>query len=119
MTTHATKTKPASIERLVESIDLGIESLHPGGLLMTREMAELAGVNEDTYVLDVAAGTGESACFIAETFGCQVQGLDLSPEMVARATRKAKKRGLNAQFSEGDARSSCTELPTVPLQPPS
>lgn len=101
------KAQPASIERLVESMDLGIQVLHPGGLEVTREMADLAGIAEGSEVLDVASGTGEAACFLAETYSCRVHGVDLSPDMVARATRKARDRGIEAEFKQGDA----SELP--------
>lgn len=104
----ASHTRPASIERLVETMDLGIETLHPGGLDVTRQLAEMANVSKDTEVLDVASGTGESACFIAKEFGCRIEGVDLSQDMVDRAARKARERGLdNARFTSGDA----THLP--------
>lgn len=101
------RAKPASIERLVESLDLGIEILHPGGLDVTRQMAELAAISEGSEVLDVASGTGETACFLASTYRCRVQGVDISPEMVKRAATKAQKRGIDANFTTGDA----TDLP--------
>lgn len=104
MSTSATgRAKPASIESLVESLDLGIEILHPGGLDVTRQMAELAAITKGSEVLDVASGTGESACFLAKTFGCRVHGVDISPDMVKRAARKAQKRGIDANFTTGDA----------------
>jgi len=33
--------KRSSLENLIESEDLGLEILHPGGLEITRELAEL------------------------------------------------------------------------------
>ena len=65
----SSQTKP-SLENLVESGVLGVESLHPGGMTTTKELAELCRVNTNTSLLDVASGTGESTCFLVKTFGC-------------------------------------------------
>jgi ubiquinone/menaquinone biosynthesis C-methylase UbiE len=93
----------ASLEAVIESVELGLEVLHPGGLEITKELAELCHVGSDTRVLDVASGTGEAGCFLAETFQCQVIGLDASEAMVRRAQRKGAERGLNVEFERGDA----------------
>lgn len=92
-----------SLEHLVESEDLGLEILHPGGLEITRELAELCQVGPGTRLLDVASGTGESACYVAESFGCHVVGVDASDAMIERATKKAAARNLNIVFKRGDA----------------
>jgi SAM-dependent methyltransferase len=68
--------------------------LHPGGLEGTRELAELCRVSSGKRVLDVASGTGERACYLAEVFRCKVTGIDHSGYMVEMAKRKAEKRGL-------------------------
>lgn len=86
-----------SLEEILEEEDLGIEILHPGGLEITRELAELCGINEKSKVLDVACGTGETACFLAETFGCEVVGIDVSHVMIEKAKKKAKMRGLEGR----------------------
>jgi SAM-dependent methyltransferase len=105
-TEKTSSARPASIERLVESMDLGLETLHPGGQDVTKQLAEMAGIGEGSEVLDVASGTGEGACYLASTFGCRVQGVDISEQMVARATRKARKRAIaGVQFTAGDAHS--------------
>lgn len=94
-----------SLEEILEEEDLGIEILHPGGLEITRELAELCGINEKSKVLDVACGTGETACFLAATFSCEVVGIDASPLMIEKAKRKAKMRGVETKttFILGDA----------------
>jgi ubiquinone/menaquinone biosynthesis C-methylase UbiE len=95
--------RPPSLENLIESVDLKLEVLHPGGLEITKELAELCHVSKDTKVLDVSSGTGESACFLAEQFGCEVTGVDVSDYMVEKSRRKSKERGLNIAFKRGDA----------------
>lgn len=95
--------KRSSLENLVESEDLGLEILHPGGLDITRELAELCNIGKDTLVLDVASGTGESACYLAENLGARVVGIDISDYMIERAEEKAKQRNLGLEFKKGDA----------------
>lgn len=93
----------ASLEAVVESYDLGIESLHPGGLQLTAELAALCDIRRGSQVLDVAAGTGEAACFLAERLGCAVSAIDAAPRMLERARRKAGERGLPIDLGQGDA----------------
>lgn len=92
-----------SLENLIESEDLGLEILHPGGLDITKELAELCHIDRGAKVLDVASGTGESACYLAENFGCSVVGVDASEHMIEKAREKARERGLNIEFKKGDA----------------
>jgi arsenite methyltransferase len=91
------------LEAIVESGDLGLPILHPGGLEGTRELAELCQVSSGKLVLDVASGTGESACYLAHAFGCKVIGIDRSSYMVETAKRKAEERGLAVGFKNADA----------------
>jgi hypothetical protein len=52
---------------LVESGELGtIQFLRPGGLELTRQLAELCHLSQDKSMLDVASDTRESACCIAQ-----------------------------------------------------
>jgi len=97
------KERRPSLENLIESVDLKLEVLHPGGLEITKELAELCRINKGTKVLDVSSGTGESACFLAEQFECEVTGVDVSKYMVERARGKAAERGLSVTFKKGDA----------------
>jgi len=53
----------------------------------------------------VAAGRGTSAFHIAQSFGCEVVGVDLSEENVKLATEEASKRGVanRVSFQPADA----------------
>ena len=103
-TTKHVSTDEASLEKLIETEVLKVESLHPGGLELTRELAELCNINKGTSVLDVASGTGESACFLSERFGAHVVGIDLSDQMIGRAEEKRRARALNlVEFRRADA----------------
>lgn len=78
---------------------------HPGGLALTHRLAEQLQLSAASRLLDVACGTGSSALTIAEAFGCQVHGVDLSARNVEQAMRAAAERGLSdrASFELGDA----------------
>jgi arsenite methyltransferase len=92
-----------SLEGLVETGMLALESLHPGGLEITRQLAKLCNIQRDAAVLDLASGTGETAYFLAEKFGARVVGVDRSDEMIRRAEAKSTVRGLEARFKNADA----------------
>ena len=74
-TTQEPVVNRPSLEGLVETGMLKLESLHPGGLDLSRELAELCKVQEGDDVLDVASGTGETACFLAERFAVRVHAV--------------------------------------------
>ena len=92
-----------SLEGLVESGILTLDSLHPGGLELTQQFAEMCNIRRGAVVLDVASGTGETACFLAETFAARVYGVDRSDEMIRRGEAKASGRGLEVEFRKADA----------------
>jgi len=93
----------ASLESLVETGMLPLESLHPGGLRTTLELAAACGIGQGTAVLDVASGTGETLCFLSESLGAEVRGVDRSGQMVRRAEAKAVSRGLEIPVEQADA----------------
>src|SRR6516225_7227127 len=92
-TVEQSPAREASLEALIETELLKVESLHPGGLELTEELAELCEVRRGSDVLELACGTGESACWLAERRGARVVGLDRSPRMIQRAEQKARARG--------------------------
>jgi arsenite methyltransferase len=98
----ADPNKP-SLENFLETEETGLEILHPGGLEITREMAEACHLGTDSRVLEVASGTGEAACFLVEQFHCSLVGVDVSERMVAKARAKAARRKLPIEFRLGDA----------------
>src|SRR5205085_2656256 len=81
------------------------DSFHPGGLKLTERLGELLQLGPQSRVLDVAAGKGASALFVAEHFGSEVIGIDYGSQNVADANAAAVRRGLSsrARFERGDA----------------
>ncbi len=81
------------------------DSYHPGKLALTHRLGELLGLNADSRVLDVAAGRGVSARYLAKTFACQVVGVDYAPGAVRQANVLAEEAGLaeSVRFEHGDA----------------
>lgn len=80
-------------------------SLHPGELEVTLRIGELACVNKDSLVLDVASGKGDSALAISKNFGCKVIGVDLSKKFVKESKTKTSEGYTreNLEFLVGDA----------------
>src|ERR1700757_585656 len=59
-----------------------LEHLHSGGLATTRDQAKRIAVTEQSRVLDVGCGIGGPARYLAHTYGCRVDGIDLTPELI-------------------------------------
>ena len=72
-----------------------LDQFHTRGLAATSELAGLAGIDGQTEVLDLGSGLGGPARYLAATYGCQVVGVDLSPEFVEAAAYLAQRCGLS------------------------
>jgi arsenite methyltransferase len=81
------------------------ESYHPGGLALTRRLAQALDLRRGERVLDVASGPGATAFLLASEFGVHVDGVDLGEGSVEAANATAAARGLADQvhFHLGDA----------------
>ena len=62
------------------------------------------GIRPGSRVLDAGCGTGQFAIAFAER-GCVVDGIDISPEMIARARANASDAGVDIRLTVGDLRS--------------
>ncbi len=68
-----------------------------------QRIADLARLQPGEIVLDVGCGTGTLAMVARQRVGetGRVSGIDPSPQMIARASRKAVRRGLAIDFQVG------------------
>jgi SAM-dependent methyltransferase len=76
------------------------------GTPLTEALVEFAEPRTGMKVLDVATGTGEPAISLAQRIGPSghVSALDLSPDLLAIAEKRAAQRGLtNISFHQADA----------------
>jgi ubiquinone/menaquinone biosynthesis C-methylase UbiE len=99
-------TKGHVLHSLVRWYDLLACVLAGGREGRLRErMLDRARVAPGDRVLDVGCGTGTLAIAAARRVGAagDVQGVDASPEMIARARRKAAKAGVPATFEVATA----------------
>lgn len=82
-----------------------LDQFHTRGLAATDELAKLAGITADTFVLDVGSGVGGPARYLAETFGCRVVGIDLSEPFVdaARYLTERTEQAAQVSFEAGSA----------------
>jgi ubiquinone/menaquinone biosynthesis C-methylase UbiE len=78
---------------------------HMGGLEATEELIELCQIGEDSHVLDVGCGAGQTSCYIAKRYGCSVVGVDISDRMIERSRERAKREGVadRVEFRVADA----------------
>lgn len=79
---------------------------HLGGSEATRELLDLCAIRRDSYILDVGCASRKTACHVAQSYGCQVVGVDILPRMVERAMERALAEGVvdSVGFTVGDAR---------------
>jgi phosphoethanolamine N-methyltransferase len=89
----------------------GHNFISTGGLVSTREIVKMLNLQPGMKVLDVGSGIGGSAFHMAQEYGVQVHGLDLSHNMLAIA--KERLEGLNlgslVTFEHGDILESGVE----------
>lgn len=76
-----------------------VDEFHVGGRVATAEFFEKLGLKSGTHVLDIGSGLGGPARFAAQAYGCQVTGIDLTPEYVEVANALARRVGLDNRVS--------------------
>ena len=75
-----------------------LPKIHPGGQDATQVLLEMCRLDSANRVLDVGCGSGATACFIAENYGAQVYGIDISEVMIAKAKERAEQQGLTERI---------------------
>lgn len=72
-----------------------VDEFHIGGRKATADLMEQLAIAPDCHVLDVGCGLGGPARFVASSYGCQVSGIDLTPDYVEAGNRLCEWVGLN------------------------
>lgn len=72
-----------------------LDQFHGRGLEATREVAELLKPHAEERGLDIGCGIGGPARWIAWTYGCRIDGIDLTPEFCAAAEALTGLTGLS------------------------
>lgn len=94
----------AAYSRDAVALVLG-DSYHPGGLALTRRLADALELRPGKRVIDVASGPGTTARLLAVEYGVTVDGVDLGADSVRRARAATADAGLSGRvrFHKGDA----------------
>jgi ubiquinone/menaquinone biosynthesis C-methylase UbiE len=79
---------------------------HLGGRKATDDLAVLCQIGPEQTILNVGSGSGISATYLAQTYGCKVVGVDILPGMVESAQKWARDKGFSdlLEFRLADAR---------------
>ena len=81
-------------QNLTPEILATVDHLHSGGFATTRDQADGIILTPQSRVLDVGCGTGGPARYLAHTYGCQVDGIDLTPELIETGKILTERCGL-------------------------
>ncbi|MEF0941633.1 class I SAM-dependent methyltransferase [Rhizobium sp. BR 362] len=99
-----------SEDKILHASELApLDHFHTRGMAATVELAALAGITARMSVLDVGAGVGGPARFLAATYGCSVKGIDLSEPFIQAARYLTQRTGQQDQV--GFQVGSALELP--------
>jgi SAM-dependent methyltransferase len=93
-------------EKKLSAKDLSqLDQFHSRGLAATVELAQALTIDPATRVIDIGSGLGGPSRYLAETFGCSVQGIDLSQSFVDAANYLAVRCGLQdkVHYQQGNA----------------
>jgi len=105
----ATRRRGAATAVLRASDLFDFDQDHYGGLAAVEALARKAGITCSARVLDVCAGLGGPARFLADRFGCRVVAVELNAGRAAGAARLTRLVGLDRHVVV--ARADATALP--------
>ncbi|MCS6782538.1 MAG: methyltransferase domain-containing protein [Gloeomargarita sp. SKYBB_i_bin120] len=91
-------------ERLTLADLRGLDHYHYCGTSAIDHAIERLGITAQSHVLDIGAGVGGTARYLAERVGCQVTGLELQPCLCQMAVELTERTGLadRVRFLQGD-----------------
>lgn len=77
----------------------GAIDIHPGGAAASIRLIEALAIRSEHVVLDIGCGPGATLVRIAAACGARSIGIDLLPEMLAVASRRARWSGLQGRLT--------------------
>lgn len=80
----------------------GVGGAHPGGLQLTKKILAEENINGDTTLLEVGCGTGQTAAYLAQQYGCSISALDNNNIMVEKARQRFSSLDLLIDAKVGD-----------------
>jgi ubiquinone/menaquinone biosynthesis C-methylase UbiE len=97
------------VENLTSHDLAPVDEFHIRGRSATLELAERMRLTPDSHVLDIGSGIGGPARTVAETYGCRVTGIDLTPAFCEAAAEISDwlDLGDKVDIRQGDA----TDMP--------
>ena len=78
---------------------VGLTVIHPGGFDATRKLLGSCHIDKSSRILDIGCGKGTTSVLLAQEYGCNVVGLDLSEDLLSQATTLVKKKSLEHKVS--------------------
>lgn len=88
------KAAGANLDHLTLDDLAPVDEFHIGGRAATEHVLARIPMGKDQHVLDIGCGIGGAARYMAATFGCQVTGIDLTPEYIEAARLLTGRVGL-------------------------
>ncbi len=79
----------------------GVGGAHPGGLQLTKSILSREYIDQETSILDVGCGTGQTSAYIAEKYRCSVTSLDSNNTMLEKAKQRFSSLNLSINVMYG------------------
>jgi ubiquinone/menaquinone biosynthesis C-methylase UbiE len=76
-----------------------VDEFHIGGRAATQNLLDQLGFGSARHLLDVGCGLGGAARFVADSLGCYVSGIDLTPEYIETGRSLCEWVGLQDRVS--------------------
>lgn len=82
-----------------------VDHFHARGFTATRDLADRLPIRAADRIIDIGCGLGGPARYLAQRFGCSVEGVDITPAFVQAARTLTDRTGLSGRVAVqvGDA----------------
>ena len=84
-------------EKLTVAALTPVDHFHARGFQATKELADLLPIRAGDHLVDIGCGVGGPARYLAQRFGCRVDGIDITEPFVIAANRLSELTGMQDQ----------------------